>query len=120
MSDDDKSEDEFEAHLFKRTKISQSKEFQKYIQHPLPSSRVDLLQFWKSQEHELPHLSKMARDYLAVQSSSVSTERDFSTGADLITPTRCSLKPNTIRTCMCVKSWYKLENFGLCKIFFYH
>ena len=59
--------------------------------------------------HELqyPHLTKMAKDYLAIPASSVPVERIFSGDADLITQTRCRLSANTIRYCMCLKSWWK-------------
>ena len=59
--------------------------------------------------HELqyPHLAKMAKDYFAIPASSVPVERIFSGDADLITQTRCRLSANTIRYCMCLKSWWK-------------
>lgn len=102
--------DEFYLHMFKRAKTNkQPKEFQKYLGSPLSGGKVNVLDFWRSQQNELPHLSNMARDYFAVQSSSVSVERDFSDGVDLVTPTRCSLHAQTIRACMCLKSLYKSE-----------
>lgn len=100
------SEDEFFAHMYKRAKVTKAgKEFEKYLQFPLSSSKIDCLDFWRSQVAEFPNLAKMARDILPVQSSSVPVERDFSGGVDLVTPTRCSLDAKTIRACMCLKSW---------------
>jgi hypothetical protein len=58
-------------------------------------------------ELEYPHLARMARDYLAIPASSVPVERIFSGGTDLITPTRCRLSEDTIKYCMCLKSWWK-------------
>lgn len=109
---DDKPEeeqkDEFFEHMFKRAKTNKEpKEFQKYMNFPLSSAKVDLLDYWRSQKEDFPGLSAMARDYLAVQSSSVAVERDFSMGTHLISKTRCCLKPETIRACMCCKSWLK-------------
>lgn len=101
-------EDEFFAHMYKRPRKEKNlTEFQKYSRNPLVSPKVDLLQYWKTQEKEFPCLTKMAQDYLGAQSASVPVERDFSGGADLVTSTRCSLKPETIRSCMCLKSWFK-------------
>lgn len=101
-------EDDFLAHVLKRPKKeTKLTEFRKYMCYPLSSPQVDLLAYWKAQENEFPCLANMARDYLAAQSSSVPVERDFSGGVDLVTPTRCSLKPETIRACMCLKSWFR-------------
>lgn len=106
----EQSSDEFYSHMFKRTKVNkQPKEFQKYLNCPLSAANVNVLDYWRAQVTEFPNLSKMARDYLAVQSGSVAVERDFSGGVDLVTPTRCSLKQQTIRACMCLKSWFKLS-----------
>ncbi len=100
--------DEFYAHMFKKAKVNKEpKEFQKYMQYPLSSPKVNTLDYWRSQQSDFPILSIMARDVLAVQSSSVAVERDFSDGADLITPERCALLPETIRACMCLKNWFK-------------
>lgn len=102
--------DEFYDHMFRKSKVSREpKEFQKYMQYPLSSSKVNTLDFWRSQQSDFPNLSIMARDVLAVQSTSVAVERDFSEGANLITPERCSLLPETIRACMCLKNWLKNE-----------
>lgn len=107
--------DEFFLHMFKRAKSNKRpKEFQQYLGSPLSNVKVNVLDFWRSQEHELPNLSNMARDYLAVQSSSVSVERDFSGGVDLVTATRCSLRAQTIRACMCLNSWLKKEENQNC------
>ncbi len=102
------SEDEFYSHMYKRAKTSKAtKEIQKYLQFPLSSSKTDLLDFWRCQETEFPSLTRMARDILPIQSSSVSVERDFSSSADIITTNTCALKPETIRARMCLKTWYK-------------
>lgn len=107
QSDDD-SDDELYAHMFKRSKVdTASSEFQKYINLPLSNEKIDSIEFWKSQAVEFPNLSLMARDFLPLQCGSVSVERDFSGAVDLITPTRCSLMPQTIRADMCLKSWMK-------------
>jgi hAT family C-terminal dimerisation region len=56
---------------------------------------MDILAFWKANAFYFPHLSRMAKD-LTVQASSVSAERAFSSGTDLVTADRCSLKGGTI------------------------
>ena len=39
------------------------------------------------------------------KATSVPVERVFAGGTDLIAAKRCSLKADTIRACMCLKSW---------------
>jgi len=46
-----------------------------------------VLQFWKANAYNFPTLAAMAKDYLTVQASSVPSERAFSSGTDLVTPT---------------------------------
>ncbi|KAG4074092.1 hypothetical protein HA402_014297 [Bradysia odoriphaga] len=100
--------DEFFSFMFKRAKsYKEPKEFKKYLSFPLSTPEVDVLEYWRCQQTELPQMARFARDVLPVQGSSVAVERDFSMGADLIVPTRCRLKRETIRAIMCLKSWFK-------------
>ncbi|KAG4070300.1 hypothetical protein HA402_014400 [Bradysia odoriphaga] len=102
-------EDELFAHMYKRSKPDKvSSEIQKYLSLPLSNASMKPLEYWRSEsvQHEFPKLSKMARDVLPVQSSSVAVERDFSKGAHVVTPTRCSLTSETIRASMFLKSWF--------------
>lgn len=57
---------------------------------------TDLLSFWKANSFNYPILAMMAKDYLTIQASSVSSERAFSSGTDLVTADRCSLSGKTI------------------------
>ncbi|GBC50994.2 ribonuclease H-like domain-containing protein [Rhizophagus irregularis DAOM 181602=DAOM 197198] len=68
---------------------------------------TNLLEWWKLNEPQYPHLAAMACDYLTIPATSVPIERAFSGGTDLVTQKRCSLSPETIRACMCLKSWWK-------------
>lgn len=105
---DDDGDDEFTAHLFKRSKrMNESSEMKKYMDQPLSKPDTNLLEFWKSRQDELLSLSAMARDFLPIQSSSVAVERDFSGAVDIVTPNRHCLMEKTIKTKMCLKSWYK-------------
>lgn len=55
-------------------------------------------------QSEYPNLARMARDYLAIPGTGVPVERLFSTGPDLLSPRRQSLKPQTIKECLCLKN----------------
>ncbi|CAG8553107.1 24056_t:CDS:2 [Cetraspora pellucida] len=58
-------------------------------------------------EFEYPRLAMMARDYHAINATSVPVERIFSEGADLIDVKRSCLRADTIRSYMCLNSWWK-------------
>lgn len=109
-SEEEDTDDGLTAHMFQRPAISNPKEFERYLQLPLSSKKVDVLQFWKTNEEEFPEMSKLARNYFGIQSSSVAVERDFSAGADLIRPTRSSLNTKSIKALMCLKSWILFNN----------
>lgn len=99
------SEDEFHAHMFKRSRIERtSSELLKYLNLPLTSPKVNPIEFWKSQTQQFPRLSLMARDIFSAQAASTSVERDFSAGSKVVTPTRCAMLQTTIRASMCLKS----------------
>ena len=65
----------------------------------------DLLQWWDLHSQDFPILSKMARNYLAIQSSSVPSENLFSEAGNIITDSRNRLSSDTSRAVVCLKSW---------------
>ena len=101
------NDDNLLDHIFgKRWKIDQQNEIELYLKAPQAMRKQDVLLWWKVHETEYPHLATMARDYLAVSATSVPVERIFSEGADLISAKRCRLGTDTIRACMCLRSWW--------------
>ncbi len=71
-------------------------EYTRYENGELLPLKTDILSFWKSNCFNYPILAAMAKDYLTVQASSVSSERAFSSGADLVTADRCRLTGENI------------------------
>jgi hypothetical protein len=69
----------------------------------------DVLNWWNINQSRFPTLAKMARDYLAMQGSSVPSERGFSLSGLTVTNLRNRLYPETVRCAMCLKSWLKLN-----------
>jgi len=88
--------------LFKRNRTTEMDEFQTYILSPT----IDPLEWWKITENQYPRLSKMARDFLAIPSTSVSSEQCFSISKNLITNQRNRLAGKTVRAYMYLKSWW--------------
>lgn len=56
---------------------------------------------------EFPQLSAMAKDFLAVAGSGVPVESLFPKGPDLLSHRRLNMKADTIKQCICLKSWLK-------------
>ncbi len=68
-----------------------------------------LLKWWHIQVHssQYPVLSKLARDYLAIQGSAVASERAFSSGGRTGTALRNQLAGKTFEALQILKSGYK-------------
>jgi hypothetical protein len=66
---------------------------------------ADPLLWWQAHAKEYPNVSNMARDYLAIQATSVPSEQAFSVAGNTISRTRNRLLPETARACLCMKSW---------------
>ena len=49
----------------------------------------------------------MAKMFLAVHASSVSSESTFSTGGRILDDYRSSLKPSTVQALVCASSWIR-------------
>ncbi|XP_051816727.1 E3 SUMO-protein ligase ZBED1-like [Acanthochromis polyacanthus] len=71
-------------------------EFCSYLLAPLIDGEDDPLKWWKEYKFNFPHLSKMARKYLCIPATSAASERLFSTGGNIVTCTRASLKPANV------------------------
>ncbi|KAJ6647844.1 Zinc finger BED domain-containing protein DAYSLEEPER [Pseudolycoriella hygida] len=65
------------------------------------------LGWWSIHCKEYPSLAKMAKDFLAASGTGVPVERLFSDGTDLLSHRRQSMAPETIKICICLKSWLK-------------
>ncbi|KAJ6805043.1 zinc finger BED domain-containing protein RICESLEEPER 2 [Iris pallida] len=72
----------------------------------------NLLGWWKNNANIYPILARMARDFLAIPISTVSSESAFSTGGRVIDPHRSRLNPDTIEALICTQDWLH-QNFNL-------
>ncbi|GES99129.1 ribonuclease H-like domain-containing protein [Rhizophagus clarus] len=110
-SNPDDHKNSLSQRLFKRQRVNNEiDEFQLYNLLPVSPPDTDPLEFWKINESQYPRLANMARDYLAIPSTSVPSEQCFSAGKYLITDTRNRLAGKTVRACMALKSWWQILN----------
>jgi hypothetical protein len=101
---------------FKRRKtaatVEHTEEYVRYLNAPKAQDGTNPLLYWKTHQFDFPILAAMAKDYLTVQASSVSSERAFSSGTDLVTATRCSMGGKTIEMTQFLKFAFKFSEFS--------
>lgn len=81
-------------------------EMERYLAIPL-EGQVDPLLWWQVRREEFPILSRIARDYLCIQATSVASEQAFSVAGLAISPLRNRLDAETARVTLCLKSWIR-------------
>jgi hypothetical protein len=103
------SDNAFQAHRRNTTPRSSKSELRNYLEDPLedPDPKFILLEFWKVNSLRYPVLAKMARRFLTIPASSVSSESTFSTGGRVLDDYRSSLKPAMVEALVCGASYIK-------------
>ncbi|RRT83765.1 hypothetical protein B296_00001221 [Ensete ventricosum] len=71
---------------------------------PLPIA-TDILDWWKVNSTRYPRLSVMARDYLAVQGTSVEPDELFTSKGDDVHKKQFCLPYSSMQSFMCINSW---------------
>lgn len=71
----------------------------------------DVLQWWKKQV-DLPLLSALAKSYLSIPATSVSSERVFSTAGDIVTAKRSLRHPDHVDQLIFLKKKLKKKHLG--------
>ncbi|KAJ1266108.1 hypothetical protein BS78_08G125900 [Paspalum vaginatum] len=84
-------------------------ELDAYLEDPRVPKKADesvnVLAWWKKNADAYPTLSLMARDFLAVPVSTVSSESAFSAAGRILGKNRTSLSPETLEALVCAKDW---------------
>jgi hAT family C-terminal dimerisation region/Domain of unknown function (DUF4413) len=93
---------------FGRRRTAKPDELEAYLAAPVAGHDTKTLQWWRAHATTYPCLAAMALDYLAIPATGAPVERVFSGGADLVQPKRGSLSEDSVRACMCLKSWLEL------------
>jgi len=84
-------------------------ELDAYLEDPRVPKRaeecINVLSWWKKNADAYPTLSLMARDFLAIPVSTVSSESAFSAARRILGKNRTSLSPETLEALICAKDW---------------
>ena len=100
----------FQFHSENRHLRPKRSELDNYLEEALvlesDEENFDILQWWKRNSDLYPTLAKMARDFLAVQVSTVASESAFSAAGRLTDHLRSSMTAETIEALICSKDWF--------------
>ncbi|OEL33962.1 putative AC9 transposase [Dichanthelium oligosanthes] len=92
----------------KRRRVSMTTavdELSQYLAEPPAPISTDALEWWRGHSSRYPRLSLMARDFLAIQGTSLDPEELFTSKGDSIHKQQYCLPLNSMQATMCIKSW---------------
>ena len=80
--------------------ISVEQQVKSELDNYITASKLDFeedpMNWWKSHNLEYPLLARLAKKYLCACATSLPSERLFSTSGNIVTPNRCSMKPDKV------------------------
>ncbi|CAG8778715.1 15599_t:CDS:1, partial [Cetraspora pellucida] len=80
-------------------------EFSQYLFEAVLPMNIDPLNWWKLNHTRFPNLYQIAKDYLAIQSTSVPSKQVFSKADNTIWAKCTCLSEKSIQALMCINSW---------------
>ena len=104
--------DDYFIELEKEKQLAAKGELERYLDEFSEKFTLefDILAWWKVNSVRFPTLSKVAKDVLAIQSSTVASESAFSTGGRTLDRFRSSLTPITAEVLICCQDWLRNSN----------
>ena len=104
--------DDYFIELEKEKQLATKGELERYLDEFSEKFTLefDILAWWKVNSVRFPTLSKVAKDVLAIQSSTVASESAFSTGGRTLDRFRSSLTPITAEVLICCQDWLRNSN----------
>ncbi|GJW70991.1 zinc finger BED domain-containing protein RICESLEEPER 2 [Tanacetum coccineum] len=89
-------------------------ELKKYLKEPRleleDDEDFDILTWWKINSPRFPIVSRMAKDILCIQVSTVASESAFSASGRVLDPYRNSLAPNIVEALVCTQDWIRTSS----------
>ena len=96
-------------------------EVDQYLNAPLEpidekDDNFDILCRWKINGPKYPVITAIARDVLAIQTSTVASESCFSTGGRVISPFKSSLTPKSVEALVFMQNWLLGDDIAKVKV----
>ena len=88
---------------FQQSNQTYNNELERYLALEY-NDEISSLTWWKAHSVEFPVLSQIARDFLAIQATSVASEKTFSVASNTLTKIRNRFHSKTARATLCLKS----------------
>ena len=87
----------------------------KYLDEPREPlhSKFEILTWWKKNKARFPVMAAMARDILAIPSSTVASESAFSIGGRVLDAFRSSLTPRLVEALICSHNWFRSKTIPI-------
>uniref|UniRef100_A0ACD5YRM4 Uncharacterized protein n=1 Tax=Avena sativa TaxID=4498 RepID=A0ACD5YRM4_AVESA len=104
------SASQFTSYLNETSLETSKNELLKYLDEEnesLLNKKFDVLLWWRLNAHRYHVIAKMAKNFLSIPATSVSSESTFSTGGQVLDDYRRSLKPAMVEALVCASSWIK-------------
>ncbi|KAJ9557040.1 hypothetical protein OSB04_011654 [Centaurea solstitialis] len=89
--------------------VAMENELKRYLNEPKApyTNGFDILHWWKQNALRFPIVSRMAKDILAIQISTVASESAFSTTGRVLDPYRTSLATPIVEALVCTQDWVR-------------
>ncbi|CAL9012612.1 unnamed protein product [Prunus brigantina] len=89
-------------------------EVDRYLLDPLESidEEFDILGWWRINGLKYPTLASIAKDVLAIPTSTIASESCFSTSGRVIDSFRSSLSPRMVEALICSQNWIRSEDIS--------
>lgn len=92
--------------------MDSKRELEKFLKKDVEKdyNKFDILLWWNVNSPRFPILYLMARDLLAIQVSTVSSESVFSTSGRVLDPFRSSLTSTIVKALICTQDWLRISS----------
>ncbi|XP_060210588.1 zinc finger BED domain-containing protein RICESLEEPER 2-like [Lycium barbarum] len=108
MNSSDVWQSQWEKFLEDRNDVDNKSDLEKYLMDDLEKIKdFNILTWWKSSSERYPIVSRIARDVLAIPTSTVALESAFSTGGRILDCYRNSLSTKTAEALVCCQQWLR-------------